>query len=973
MITIGYFLEAAVVMAAELVALLGWGQVSQLAIFCCVVACFFFLKHLLLQRFLSKSLLELNNKILSSILNSGIRGILVCEEILRPAAEVCLLLVAQSVVYSFVLPIVFVVLAALAVAWLAPKVCSTGMKMMQVYLRQRFRFDDINYHLLGMIRSYRINRNISKLVRKQLVQSNQSANVELMIGQHFASFKKRLTMIGALVALVTAAGLVAVYWRLPVLRFIDFGPAVHVWAVVNWFKLIFTCLRLPYSSIEMSRLLISVTKVAVLLRQARQRAESSDQMASYLNVIRKKELNYRAPIVFKSVSLTLGYQPVLKRISFKIHQGERVALFGCEGGGRSTIFELMTKIHQRDEGRKSEISMFDTKIEELQEEVIKKELFLIEKHPVLFEGRVIDNIDPYGCFSLEQIKGKLVELEFGFICMRSSNNGFVFPIRQSSAHATSLKIISEHQPDQKHLQEDRKLNSSIEEHRAAVSEERKASLHIKSDYGLTKKQQQNAHQEFSSRFKSHGLKLSSSPEMNTSTKHRQLHEIPLPRRATDKPTERQFEMKLSDIIDSSRSNHTANKRFNEPDGLSTKFWGAIRRSEDSPLPDTANILGGLEEPLRSGLIRVELQKTKFDDEAQPTPAKIRQMFNIAKSSSIRSASLDQNLREVPEKPSKEELSDRSVGRVNSKKSDQQIQIAEPDPEYTEDVLKNLHDFLTSKSSFEGKNLEVDARRFIMFCRAILSSPRILMIHEDCLSFGFGTLHNLKTLARELPQSTIISITSNVDSLLLYDQLIFLDAGMVIEKGDPSLLVTQQDSYLNRFLRETNAAELRRLMSVVHESKSKTSGCITGKDSAMSPLKPRSFKEVEQEAESPQAGASQASLGLYTKAPLLSKKLPLSKRSSQLLLAAEENTDGSHFSPKVFFTNKSKLAKPLAGKRTVSGSKTFNFIDYPSLPKIALKKEDSGREKQQQPQSSGVRIIPVFSSLKNPLARKKPDS
>ena len=34
------------------------------------------IKQFLLSRYLSKSLLELNNKILSSILNSGIRGIL---------------------------------------------------------------------------------------------------------------------------------------------------------------------------------------------------------------------------------------------------------------------------------------------------------------------------------------------------------------------------------------------------------------------------------------------------------------------------------------------------------------------------------------------------------------------------------------------------------------------------------------------------------------------------------------------------------------------------------------------------------------------------------------------------------------------------------------------------------------------------------------------------------------------------------
>ena len=105
--------------------------------------------------------------------------------------------------------------------------------------------------------------------------------------------------------------------------------------------------------------------------------------------------NYRKPIVFKNVSLTLGYKPVLKKINFKVKAMQRVAICGFEGCGRSSIFDLLMSSKKRDPKDNSSITIFGLEISEIKAEQIKKELFLLERDSGLFEGTIRKNLDPY--------------------------------------------------------------------------------------------------------------------------------------------------------------------------------------------------------------------------------------------------------------------------------------------------------------------------------------------------------------------------------------------------------------------------------------------------------------------------------------------------------------------------------------------------------------------------------------------------
>lgn len=52
----------------------------------------------------------------------------------------------------------------------------------------------------------------------------------------------------------------------------------------------------------------------------------------------------------KKVSLAFGHHPLLKEVDFQIDKGERVCLVGRNGTGKSTLFRVICRIHEPDEG-----------------------------------------------------------------------------------------------------------------------------------------------------------------------------------------------------------------------------------------------------------------------------------------------------------------------------------------------------------------------------------------------------------------------------------------------------------------------------------------------------------------------------------------------------------------------------------------------------------------------------------------------
>ena len=99
----------------------------------------------------------------------------------------------------------------------------------------------------------------------------------------------------------------------------------------------------------------------------------------------------RGEIEFKNVSFR--YQKnadlVLDQFSLRIKSGEKVALVGPSGGGKSTILKLLTRFYDVTDGA---ILIDGKDIREYQQSNLRAQLSLVPQEPVLFHRTLMDNI-----------------------------------------------------------------------------------------------------------------------------------------------------------------------------------------------------------------------------------------------------------------------------------------------------------------------------------------------------------------------------------------------------------------------------------------------------------------------------------------------------------------------------------------------------------------------------------------------------
>ena len=59
----------------------------------------------------------------------------------------------------------------------------------------------------------------------------------------------------------------------------------------------------------------------------------------------------RGPIEFENVAFSYGEQPVLKEINLTVGAGEKVAVIGLTGSGKSTLINLIPRFYDPNQGR----------------------------------------------------------------------------------------------------------------------------------------------------------------------------------------------------------------------------------------------------------------------------------------------------------------------------------------------------------------------------------------------------------------------------------------------------------------------------------------------------------------------------------------------------------------------------------------------------------------------------------------------
>ncbi len=95
-------------------------------------------------------------------------------------------------------------------------------------------------------------------------------------------------------------------------------------------------------------------------------------------------------IEFRKVNF--GYYdrlPVLKNFNLKINAGERAALIGPSGGGKSTIAKLLFRFHDLRDG---EILIDGQNIARVTQDSLRENLAFVPQEPILFHRSLMENI-----------------------------------------------------------------------------------------------------------------------------------------------------------------------------------------------------------------------------------------------------------------------------------------------------------------------------------------------------------------------------------------------------------------------------------------------------------------------------------------------------------------------------------------------------------------------------------------------------
>ena len=104
---------------------------------------------------------------------------------------------------------------------------------------------------------------------------------------------------------------------------------------------------------------------------------------------------------------------------------------------------------------------------------------------------------------------------------------------------------------------------------------------------------------------------------------------------------------------------------------------------------------------------------------------------------------------------------------------------------------NVFTNLSSPVAESGSNLSQGQRQLLCLARALLKSPRVLLMDEATASIDYATDAKIQDTLREVKGSTIITIAHRLQTIVDYDKVLVLDKGKVVEYDAPWDLIERE--------------------------------------------------------------------------------------------------------------------------------------------------------------------------------------
>jgi ATP-binding cassette subfamily B protein len=98
---------------------------------------------------------------------------------------------------------------------------------------------------------------------------------------------------------------------------------------------------------------------------------------------------FRGEIVFENVNFAYESQPILKNLSFRVAPGERVALVGHTGAGKTTVLKLLARLYEPQSGR---ILIDGVDIRSIPREALRRPMAFVLQDVFLFTGDLEYNV-----------------------------------------------------------------------------------------------------------------------------------------------------------------------------------------------------------------------------------------------------------------------------------------------------------------------------------------------------------------------------------------------------------------------------------------------------------------------------------------------------------------------------------------------------------------------------------------------------
>lgn len=134
-----------------------------------------------------------------------------------------------------------------------------------------------------------------------------------------------------------------------------------------------------YRSIK--RMIIDIADAKNILNLAKEKSFSKEE----------KQIEVNGGIEFKNVSFKYSErnQGILDKVSFKIKPGETLAIFGETGSGKTTLYNLLLRLYDQDEGQ----ILFDgIDSQEIERYFLRSQMAVVPQDPSLFNESILFNI-----------------------------------------------------------------------------------------------------------------------------------------------------------------------------------------------------------------------------------------------------------------------------------------------------------------------------------------------------------------------------------------------------------------------------------------------------------------------------------------------------------------------------------------------------------------------------------------------------